>query len=110
MVIEFYSDDTGTIRWQGCAMFISPDRTGWSSELYTKEQRKWKKERERDMVFAEKIISFVEKFSIKLSYFNKRIDEGTSTMSKKTQQWFKDHYLDGVSGIGRGCQILQDND
>lgn len=108
MVIETYSDNTGTIRWQGCGMFISPDGTAWSSRPYTKEQKRWKKDRDRDFIFSEKIIKFVEKFNLKLSYINKRIDDHTSTLSRETQKWFKEHYLDGISGKGRGYTILPD--
>lgn len=47
MVVETYSDSTGTLVWQGTAMYTSPDGTGWSNMPYTKEAKKWIKENKK---------------------------------------------------------------
>ena len=109
MVIETYSDDTGTLRWQGRAMYISPDGTGWSNMPYTKEQKKWDKEREKDMVFSQRICDFLLKKNRTLAEENLRITSGTSTLQKKLQKWFIEHYEEGVVGRGFGTTIIGNN-
>lgn len=108
MVIETYSDNTGTLKWQGIAMYISPDGTGWSNVPYTKEQKRWDKERKQDMIFAERIIAFLEKKKRTMQYEYNRIKDNTSTLQKKLQQWFLEHYKEGVVGRGRGTTIIPD--
>jgi hypothetical protein len=108
MVIETYSDSTGTLIWQGTAMYASPDGTGWSNMPYTKEQKQWDKERKRDLLFAERIIDFVERRQRTLRYEYQRIKDGTSTLQKKVQQWFLEHYDEKHVGIGRGTTMLPD--
>ena len=100
MVIETYSDNTGTLQWQGTAMYISPDGTSWSNMPFTKEQNQWDKERNRDLIFAERIIDFLEKKQRTLKYECKRIKEGTSTLPKKLQKWFVEHYDETRTGRG----------
>lgn len=109
MVIETYSDSTGTLTWQGTAMYASPDGTGWSSVPYTKEQKQWDKERQRDMIFAERIIAFLEKKKRTLFYEFCRITSNTSTLQKKLQQWFLLHYYKEITGQGRGTMMLPDD-
>lgn len=109
MVIETYSDSTGTLIWQGTAMYASPDGTSWSNMPFTKEQKLWDKERKRDLIFAERIIDFLEKKQRTLKYECKRIKEGTSTLPKKFQKWFGEHYDETRTGRGRGTTILPDD-
>lgn len=108
MVIETYSDNTGTLQWQGTAMYISPDETAWSNMPFTKEQKQWDKERKRDMIFAERIIGFLEKKQRTLFYEFCRITSNTSTMQKKLQQWFLLHYHKDAVGCGCGTTIIPD--
>lgn len=108
MVIETYSDNTGTLEWQGTAMYVSPDGTGWSNMPYTKEQKQWDKERKRDMIFAERIIGFLEKKQRTLFYEFCRITSNTSTLQKKLQNWFLLHYHKDITGRGRGTTIIPD--
>ena len=108
MVIETYSDKTGTLRWQGTAMYISPDETSWSNMPFTEEQKKWDKERKRDLLFAERIISFLERKNRNLFYEYSRITSNTSTLQKKLQQWFLSHYYKEAVGLGRGTTIIPD--
>jgi hypothetical protein len=99
MVIETYSDNTGTLQWQGTAMYISPDQTSWSNMPFTKEQKQWDKERKRDLLFAERIISFLERKNRTLYYEYSRITSNTSTLQKKLQQWFLLHYHKEATGL-----------
>ena len=108
MIIETYSDKTGTLKWQGTAMYISPDNTSWSNMPFTKEQKQWDKERKRDMLFAERIITFLEKKQRTLFYEFCRITSNTSTLQKKLQSWFLLHYYKDAVGIGRGTTIIPD--
>lgn len=109
MVIETYSDSTGTLIWQGTAMYVSPDGTSWSNMPFTKEQKQWDKERNRDLIFSERIIDFLEKKQRTLQYEYNRIKDNTSTLQKKLQKWFLEHYDETRTGRGRGTTILPDD-
>lgn len=105
MTYETYSDSTGSIRWEGYTVFTNDDLTEWSSEPYNEEQRKFKNKCIKDELMADHIIDFIEKLGKNLKNEFDRINDGTSTLSKKYQKWFKEHFIP-VSGRGRGTTII----
>lgn len=106
MNIESYSDNTGSLRWEGFAIYTSPDGSRWSNQPFTKEQRDYDKLIEKNYLFSEKVIKLVSIKGFTLKQIVDRIKEGTSTLSKKTQQWVLEHYYPDTYGHGRGTTLL----
>lgn len=106
MNIESYSDNTGTLRWEGWSIYMSPDGTGWSNMPYTKEQKEWNKVVMRNYAEFDRVMKVIERKKFSLDYIHKRIEDKTSTLSKHTQKWFLDHYFPGIRGYGRGTIII----
>lgn len=109
MIYNTYSDSTGTIEWNSCAYFVSPDGSRWSSKPYTKEQSKLYKQSMEDEHMAHRIIKFVTKLNKKLSDEFCRINEGTSTLSKKCQKWFTEHYRHSIAKCGKSVIVIPDS-
>lgn len=106
MTIESYSDNTGSLRWEGYAIYISPDGTSWSNQPFTKEQKDYDLLVANNYVFFEKVKKIIDLKSFTLNQIVERIKEGSSTLSKRTQKWVLEHYYPAEHGMGRGTTII----